>query len=142
MKKLLLILFLSGLAASAFAADKNWTAQGDQQNWFDSANWLPTGAPSDQDTAKVDLKDASVDLGQSFDLKSMTVGGKKSATVNVSNYVTGVIEPSSPDDEALSLRKDGKLVLKGSSGMLTVKGTYKDSEEAIPEEPGFMLYVK
>ncbi len=126
----------------AFSADKNWTAQGDQQNWFDGSNWLPSGVPAEQDAVKVDKKDSSVDLGQSFDVRALTVGGKKSATVNVSNFVSGSIEPSSPDEEALLLRKEGKLVLKGSSGILTIKGTYKDSEEAISEEPGFMLHVQ
>ena len=130
------------LPALAWSADKNWTAKGDQQNWFDASNWLSSGAPQDQDTAKVDLKDASVDIGQSFDVSSLTVGGKKNSEVSVSNFVTAGIEPSSPNDDALLLRRDGKLILKGSTGKVTAKGTYKDSEEVIPEEPGFMLYVQ
>jgi hypothetical protein len=133
---------LSLLSSASSAADKNWTSQGDGTDWFDPANWLSLGTPSEGDNAKVDLRDASVDVGQSFDAASLTVGGKKNSTVNVSNFVTGEVIPDTPADNAMLIRRDGKLTLKGSAGKVTMKGRYKDSEEIIPEEPGLMLYVK
>lgn len=141
MKKLWMVLILLTVPTAAWA-DKNWNAQGDQEDWFDAANWLPTGTPSAEDAAKVDLKDASVDIGETFEAQSLTVGGKKNSTVSVGSFVTGTVQPANETDDAVLLRRQGKLILKGSTGKMTVKGTYKDSEEIIPEEPSFMLYVK
>lgn len=138
----MMAVLMFGFPGQGLAEDRNWNAQGDQQDWFDAANWLPAGVPDDQDNAKVDMRDASVDLGQAFAGRSLTVGGKKSSTVSVSNFVTGELEPVSEEDDAIQVRKDGHLVLKGSAGKVTVKGAYKDSEEVIPEEPGLMLYAK
>lgn len=143
MKKLLILfLAVTSLTASAWAADKSWKGEGQQGDWFDSANWLPSGKPTQADDSKIDMKDAQVDIGQTFEAKSLTIGGKKNSTVDVSNFVNGTLTPSDPTNEALTVRRDGKLVLKGSSGKLTLKGGYKDSEEVIPDEPSFMLYVK
>src|SRR5690349_7536590 len=100
MKKSMLIALFMTLAVTAHAADKNWNAQGDGTDWFDSANWLSVGTPQEGDNAKVDLRDASVDVGQNFEAGSVTVGGKKSSTVSVSNFVTGTIEPGAPADDA------------------------------------------
>ena len=145
LKFFLLVASLSLLVASpqfAFSADKNWNGEGSSADWFDNGNWLPSGKPGVQDDAKVDVRDASVEIGQTFGVKSLTIGGKKNSTLNVSNFVSGSLEPDNESDDALVNRKDGKLVLKGSSGKITMKGAYKDSEEVIPDEPGFMLYVK
>ena len=139
---ILIFVMVVGFCAPAFAEDKSWNAEGDGVDWFDPANWLSIGKPQSTDNAKVDLKDASVDVGQAFEAKSLTIGGKKTSTVNVSNFVSGTLEPDGVEDEALIVRKDGKIIIKGSTGTITMKGTYKDSEEVIPEEPGFMVYVK
>ena len=137
-----LLSIVYSLSSVSYAEDKSWNAEGDGVDWFDPANWLAIGKPQSTDNAKVDLKDASVDVGQAFEAKSLTIGGKKTSTVNVSNFVSGTLEPDSVDGEALIVRKDGKIIIKGSTGKITMKGTYKDSEEIIPEEPGFMVYVK
>ena len=142
MKRLFLVLMLLSAATVASAADKNWNAQGDQTDWFDDANWLASGPPAASDNAKVDLTDASVEIGQTFGAQSLTIGGKKSSTVSVSNFTAGTLEPVNATDDAIFARRGGKLILKGSTGKITVKGAYKDSEEVIPEEPSFMLYAK
>lgn len=137
-----LLSLVAGLSSKSFAEDKSWNAQGDQADWFDAANWLPSGPPGVSDDAKVDMTAASANVGQTFAARSLTVGGKKTSTVSISNFVTGDLAPVSEEDEAAVVRRDGKLILKGSAGKITVKGSYKDSEEIIPEEPGFMSYVK
>jgi hypothetical protein len=140
-KVMTVFIFSIYFQSTCFAEDKSWNAQGDQQDWFDAANWLPSGSPDEADDAKVDMRDASVDVGQTFEARSLTVGGKKASTVSISNFVAGDLTPAAEEDEAVIVRRDGKLILKGSAGKITVKGSYKDSEEIIPEEPGFMLYA-
>jgi hypothetical protein len=125
----------------SYAEQKDWNAQGDGSTWTEDANWYPSGAPDESDDAKVDLRDAEVGISQNFSLKSLVVGGKRSSQVSVTNFSVGNIEPESSEDNALLNRKDGKVILRGSSGKLTLKGAYKDSEEVIPEEPSFLLYV-
>ena len=133
---------VSSLQSIALAADKNWNSEGDQSSWFDDANWLPAGTPSAADDARVDFKDASVDVPQSFQARSLTIGGKKTSSVNVSNFISGEITPSNVAEEAITNRRNGYLILKGSTGKITLKGAYKDSEEVIPDEPSFMVYVQ
>ncbi len=124
------------------AESKNWNAEGDGTGWFDDANWLPAGKPTASDEAKIDLRDAQVDIEQSYEAQSLTIGGKKNSDVSVSNFVTGTLEPSDASNNAMLVRRDGKITLKGSAGKIKLKGIYKDSEEIIPDEPSFMLYVK
>ncbi len=126
---------------SAHAAEKSWNAAGDQVDWFDDANWNPGVAPTASDDTMVSLTDGSVTIGQNFGVKSLTIGGKRESTVSVNNFITGVVEPASPTELAVFNRKDGHLVIKGSAGKITLRGAYKDSEEIIPDEPSFMLYV-
>jgi len=143
MKKfLVLFLILAWAVPAAHAADKNWTGEGDGTDWFDDTNWLPSGKPGASDDTKVDMSAARVDVGQTFEAKSLTIGGKKDSVISVSNFVTGELSPANTTDDSAVVRKDGKLILKGSSGKLKLKGSYKDSEEIIPEEPSFLLYVK
>jgi len=130
------------LPATSFAEEKNWNAQGDGTAWTDDANWLPAAAPTVSDDAVVNLKDASVDISQSFNLGYLTIGGKQTSTVKVSNFTEANVVPGNVTDNAILNRRDGNLTLKGSAGTITLKGTYKDSEEIIPDEPSFMLYVK
>ncbi len=125
-----------------WAEEKNWNGQGDRTSFQDAANWLPSGVPGENDDAMVNLKDASVVVSQPYELKSLTIGGKKTSAVSVSNFTEGSVVPENPSDVAILNRKDGTLVLKGSTSKLVVKGSYKDSEEIIPDEPSFMLYVK
>jgi len=128
--------------SSVLGADKSWSGQGDQTGWFDDANWLPAVAPTASDDAIVDFKDSSVNIPQSFHAQTLTIGGKKTSTVNVSNFTSGDVIPKNTTDIAVTNRRNGYLILKGSTGKITLKGAYKDSEEEIPEEPSFMVYVQ
>ncbi len=145
MKKLftgvLVLWCLVTASAVVFAAEKSWNAAGDQVDWFDDANWNPAVAPTASDDTMVNLTDGSTSIGQNFGVRSLTIGGKRESTVTVKNFITGAFEPGSPSDLAIFNRKDGHLVLKGSAGKITLRGAYKDSEEIIPDEPSFMLYV-
>jgi hypothetical protein len=132
--------FISVLPAQA--ADKSWNAGGDQTGWFDGANWLPALAPTESDDVMINLLDASVTVPQTFDAKSITIGGKNESTLTVSNFVSGTVEPTDSSDLAFHNRRNGHLILKGSTGKVTLRGTYKDSETVIPGEPSFVLYVQ
>lgn len=143
MKKSFFILVLLSLCAgSAFAEDKSWNNEGNQTDWIDGSNWVPTGAPGTNDSVTIDYPNAQVGMGQPFEIPSLIVGGKKSSELDINNFVVATIDPGSPDNNALLVRKDGKISIKGSGGKIVVKGTYIDSEELVPEEPGLMLYVK
>ena len=143
MKKSLLILVLLGLCAgTAFATDKSWNNEGNQTDWVDGANWVPTGVPGTNDSVTIDYQNTQVGMGQPFEIKSLIVGGKKNSELDINNFVNATIDPDSPDNNALLVRSEGKISIKGSGGKIVVKGTYIDSEELVPEEPGLMLYVK
>lgn len=136
-----LILFSFFFLPLCHAAEKSWNASGDQVDWFDDANWNPATTPEASDDTMVNLRDASVTVGQNFEVSSLTIGGKHESTVSTNNFVNGTIKPASTSDLAVFNRKDGHLVLKGSAGKITLQGAYKDSEEIIPDEPSFMLIV-
>ena len=129
-------------AASAAAEDKTWNADSAQTNWFDGINWLPEGAPGASDDVVLDKLDSSVAIGGDFNVKSLTIGGKKNSTLTTNNFVIGEVKPANTTDIAVLNRRNGKLILKGSAEKIKLKGAYKDSEEVIPDEPGLMLYVK
>lgn len=137
-----LLSLVASLQSLSYAEDKNWNAAGDQSNWLDDANWMPAGAPTAADDVRVDLQDASVTIPEAFNAKSITLGGKKQSSLSVSNFVTGKVEPASSSDIAVTNRRDGTLILKGSAGQVTLKGGYKDSEQVIADEPSFMFYVQ
>ena len=141
-KPFLLMVLMLGLAASALAEDKNWTAGGDQSSWFDDANWMPAAAPTASDDVMINLTDASVTVPQAFDAKSIVLGGKKPSSMNVSNFAAGSVAPENATDLAVHNRRGGNLVLTGSAGKITLKGAYKDSEEVIPDEPSLMFYAE
>ena len=126
----------------ASCEDKSWNAGGDKTDWFDDANWLPAAKPTASDDTLVDMLDADVDISQTFAAKSLTLGGKKPSALTVDNFVTGEIAPANKTDVSLHNRRDGFILMKGSAGKMTLKGTYKSSREAVPDEPSFMLYVQ
>lgn len=129
-------------ACPVCAQDKSWNAQGDQSDWFDDANWLPAGAPTVTDDAKIDLLDASAEISQNYEMQSLVLGGKKASHLSVGNFTTGNVTPGDSSDNAVLNRRSGILTLKGSAGKMTLRGTYKDSEEVIPDEPSFLFYVQ
>ena len=142
LSRLLFILAVGiSITAAANAEQKDWSNQGDQATWTDDANWYMEGAPSASDDAKVDYSAAQVNIPQTFEVKSLTIGGKKSSEVSTSNFVTGLVDPGTEDADAVANRKSGHLILRGSTGTIKLKGAYKDSEEIIPDEPTFLLYA-
>ncbi|UCD14881.1 MAG: hypothetical protein JSV34_03925 [Candidatus Omnitrophota bacterium] len=150
-RKVKRILFLCGIfsilvgvsmLAGAGAADKNWTGGGDDQSWSDEDNWVPKVVPADSDDVAIDLEDASVECSATFEAQSITVGGSQTATLTVNNFVYGTVSPESSSDVALLNSKDGKVVLKGAAGTVTLSGRYKNSEEAVASEVNFMFWVE
>ena len=144
MKKFIIFMMVLSLNSSvaAWAEEKVWTGTGTSTDWFDDANWLPADAPAVSDDALIDLTDASAAVSQDMNVKSITLGGKKASTLTMNNFVKGTVKPANTSDTAVLNRKGGLLVLKGTAEKITLKGGYKDSEEVIPEEPTFMLYVQ
>ena len=130
------------LQSTAWAEQKTWNALGDKSSWSDDANWYTAGTPADSDDALVDILNASVDVSKAFHAKSITLGGKKASTMTVESFTTGDVIPGSVSDDAFYNRKNGLLILKGSAGKMTLKGTYEDSREEVPEEPSFMFYAQ
>jgi hypothetical protein len=126
----------------SYAEDKTWNADSAQTDWFDVSAWMPTGVPDASDDVLMDKLDSNAMIGQDFHLKSLTLGGKKTSTVTVNNFVAGNVKPANSTDVAILNRRGGHMVLKGSAGKVTLNAAYKDSEEVVPEEPSFMFYVK
>ena len=125
----------------AFAADKTWTGSADSTDWFGDENWYPSPAPAPIDNVTINTKDANVRASETFNAKSLTLGGNEETYLTTENFISGKIEPSSSSDVAILNRKDGHLILKGA-GTLTVKGTYKDSEENLAAQPSLVFSVQ
>ena len=144
MIRLIVFLLISGIiltASSAAAAEKTWSAAGDGINWADDDNWSSSVAPTSVDDVLIDSEGASVSCAGTFKCKSLTIGGRNASSLTSNNFVFGQISPETGDDVSILNRSGGTLVLKGS-GILTVEGQYKDSEEVSIAEPSFMFWVK
>ena len=142
MKKIFLVLVMSLLVSPAFAEDKSWNAGGDKASWTDDANWLPSGAPTASSDVLVDMLDTKAEVSETFTAKSLTLGGKKASQLTVDNFVAGAIEPSNASNLAVHNRNGGYMIMKGSAGKVTLRGTYKSTKQAVADEPSFMLYVQ
>lgn len=130
------------LIYSVEAADKEWISAGDGASWADGKNWRPEGIPNTADNVTVDFKDASVICDRTFGAKTLTVGGTTSSAMTKNNFVSGTISPSSASDDALHIRKNGLVTLKGL-GTITLKGKFKStSEEGSPGEESFMFTLE
>ena len=142
---LIIVFFNYGLWTTdyglAFAADKNWIGAGDGISWSDKKNWFSEGVPTSADNATVDLKDAQATCDKTFEAKSVTVGGASASTLTTNNFIYGTISPTSSSDNALYIRKDGTVNLKGA-GTITLKGKFKNSEEALVGEESFMFTLE
>ena len=132
----------SAVYSPVFAEDKTWIGDSAQTDWFNDASWISAGTPTGSDDVVLDKLDASVAIGQNFNLKSLTLGGKKKSELTVNNFVIGQVKPANVTDIAVLNRRNGRLVLKGSADKVVLKGAYKNSEEVVPEESSFMFYVK
>ena len=137
-----LCLFLIALNISpCLAADKNWSGAIDATDWFGEENWYPSSAPAGLDNAIINAKDANVKISETFNAKSITLGGYEASYLTVDEFISGTIAPSSPSDIAILTRKDGHLILKGA-GTVVVKGTYKKSEEDLVSQPSLVFSVQ
>ncbi len=133
------VLLLS--AAGAYAEEKQWSGKYDGVTWENDFNWSPPSAPSASDDARVDTDGADAAVRESFNLKSLTVGGHTAAMVTVWNLADGTLRPENSAVPALYIRKGGSVVLRGTR-VITLAGSLKSSEETLPAEPGFTFEAK
>ncbi|MBU4342805.1 MAG: hypothetical protein KJ902_04290 [Candidatus Omnitrophica bacterium] len=124
-----------------YAEEKNWSGAGDGSSWSDDDNWSPASAPTSADEALIDTDGASVVCTETFNAKSVTIGGNEAITLTSNNFIFGTISPGSGSLVAILNRSGGTYTLKGA-GIVTVKGQYKDSEESLVAEPSFMFWIE
>ncbi|MFH0855787.1 MAG: hypothetical protein V1869_04700 [Candidatus Omnitrophota bacterium] len=138
-----LFIFVLFFSCSGARADtKQWSGKADAASWDKAGNWFPKGVPGSSDDAVVDKQGAGVvisKVSEVFKAKSLTAGGRTDSTVTAENFVYGLIAPDNVTDKALYIRKGGEVVLGGGGGIITLRGAFKNSEEAIPDEPAFMF---
>jgi len=128
-------------ATATYAEDKAWTGAGDGSSWSDLDNWQPAAVPTSDDDVTIDAEEASIVCTQTFEAKSVTVGGKQTASLVSNSFVFGTIAPDSVSDPAIVNRKGGKIILKGP-GTLTLQGQYKGSKETLVTEPSFIFWLE
>ncbi len=133
--------FTAAGQGQAYGAEKNWIAAGDASTWADPNNWNPEGTPSSVDDVTIDLEGSSATAGETFEAKSVTVGGGNPSIFSTGNFIYGEITPASPSDEALYIKKDGTVVLNGA-GTITLKGMFKNTEETVTGEESFMFTLE
>ena len=129
------------LSFSVYADEKQWSGAGDGLYWKDDDNWSPAAVPTVSDDVTISKEDATVYASETFNAKSLTVGGRGTAAFSSENFVYGNIAPAAGTDIALYIRKDGEVTLKGA-GDLTLKGAFKNSQEALVSEPAFMFGIE
>ena len=129
------------LASSAIAEEKNWSGAGQSNSWFDDGNWVTDSYPTLSDDVFLNLENAFADVGNSFGAKTLTIGGNVPSTITVENFISGTVVPESVNNIAVLNGYGGHLNLKGSAGKITLKGTYKDSEQLSVDEPSLVFYV-
>lgn len=144
-KKIFLIIFLMFYISLpvifySYAADKNWVGAGDVSTWADAKNWFPDTVPTSADNVTIDLKAANVTAARTFEAKSLYVGGASNSTFSTNDFIYGNLIPDSSSDNALYIRKDGTVVLTGQ-GIIKLKGTFKNSEEALSGQESFMFQL-
>ncbi|MFH1504686.1 MAG: hypothetical protein ABIH08_04805 [Candidatus Omnitrophota bacterium] len=137
----LAIFLLLLISVSLPAEDKSWSGSGDGVNWADDDNWFIDVEPTNADDVSIDLNGASVTCTETFSAKSITLGGRETSDLISNNFVFGTVSPDSTSDIAILNRSGGVFTLKGS-GVVTLQGSYKDSEESLTSEPSFMFWVQ
>ena len=138
---LFMLIFFSTTPLS-FAAEKNWGGSGDAIHWDDDLNWAPVVAPTAADDVVVNALDAPVIIHQPFNAKTLSVGGNVVSTLTVNEAVSGIVAPAQATDVAVFNGPGGKIILKGDSGNITLRGTYKDSESPLSDEPALVIYFE
>ena len=129
------------LSPNLQAAEKTWNAKQDETDWSDDTNWFPQAAPGGSDDATVNADNATTNISSTYNLKSLTIGGTQTSAVVTNDFVSGVVAPEHKTDVAILNRRGGLLKLKGP-GTTRIRGTYKDSEESLADQPSLVFYVK
>lgn len=123
------------------AEDKTWKGSTDATDFFGDENWYPSPHPVAPDNATINAKEANVKLSETFNIKSITLGGNEESTLTTDEFISGTIAPNAVSDIAILNRRDGHLVLKGP-GTVKAKGAYKDSEENLTAQPSLVFSVQ
>lgn len=126
---------------SAYPEEKNWTGFGDTSQWYEAQNWSPGSVPGSTSQVKIDSEDIDVTITQTFEAKSITLGGRYSSSLTSQDFVYGTIAPDNSSDSAILVRKGGHVILKGP-GVITLEGSYTDSEEELESQPSFLFWVE
>jgi len=124
---------------AAQAENKQWSGGGDGTTWDQDLNWFPALTPTAADDATVDTQGTSASITKAFNLKSLTLGGRTESGVTTSDFVYGIIAPDKVTSNSVHVRKGGLLTLSGSGGNITLRGTYRSSEEVPPDESSFVF---
>lgn len=129
---------LSVFSFSVYAEEKQWSGAGDGISWEDALNWNPASVPVSSDDPVIDAQGANTTASKTFSARTLKVGGRKESNFTTYDFIYGTIAPAKETETALYIRKDGLVTLKGP-GDITLKGSFKNSEESLPDEPGFMF---
>lgn len=133
-----IFLFFLLIYGIVFGDEKQWSAGGDGTAWEDPLNWFSPAVPTANDDVIIDMKDAEVLAAQNFFAKTLNIGGREKSSFTSNDFICGIIGPDSNTNNALDIKKDGLVVLKGA-GDIVLKGSFKNSEESLPSEPAFMF---
>lgn len=147
MKRLLCSLILVFLVSagmggiSAYPEQKSWTGSGDTLQWHEAENWTPASAPGSTSEAEIDSEGIDVTITQTFEAESITLAGVYSSSLTAQDFVYGTVAPESSLDSAILVRKGGRLILKGP-GVITLRGSYTDSEQSLSPQPSLLFWVE
>ena len=135
--------FMLMLAPPVFAEVKTFSGGGDGTTWHDLSNWFSTGVPAVTDAVTVDKANANLSIEQDFVAQSIVVGGKTSAALSAASFVYGTVTPTGTGvtTPALFIRKNGTVVLHGS-GVVKLKGPFKNTEETLQSEPSVQILLQ
>ena len=131
------------LAAPAFADVKTFSGGGDGTTWHDTSNWFSLGVPAQTDAVTVDKASASLSIEKDFAAQSITIGGKTTSTLSAVSFVYGTVVPTGTGvtTPAILLRKNGTLVMHGS-GVVKLKGPFKNTEQTLQSEPSVQVLLQ
>lgn len=127
-------------ASPACAAVQVFSAGGDGVSWTDKGNWSPAGVPGAASDVTINLAGSAVAVSKDFKAQSVTVGGKAASKWTSQNFVYGTVAPAAATDTAVLIRKDGTVIMTGQ-GTVTLKGAFKNTEEALPTESSVMVLL-
>ena len=131
------------LATPAYAEVKTFSGGGDGLTWHDVLNWFANGVPAQTDAVTVDKASATLSIKKDFLAQSITVGGKTTSALSAESFVYGTVVPTGTGvtTPALWIRKGGTVVLHGS-GVVTLKGAFKNTEQSLQSEPSVQILLQ